>query len=129
MDFKEFVKLFETVDVLQSFPKFDYEKESQKKANLYEEDFYNEKWKKIAYFNYEVSNYGRIRNVTTLNIKQLKFSKYGNQVILWKNSRGQTFTLSHLVAHYFIRPIKKGNRVIHIDKNIRNNYYKNLKII
>lgn len=129
MNFKEFVQLFEIVDSIKYFPKFNYEKESNKKINLYKENFYNEEWKKIDYFNYEVSNYGRIRNINTLNIKQLKFSRYGNQVILWKNGKGQTFTLSHLVAHYFIKRITKNNRVIHIDKNIRNNYYKNLKII
>lgn len=129
MNFQEFCDKFRIVDILLYFPKFDYEKHTQRKINLYKEDFYNEKWKKIDYFNYEVSNYGRIRNANTLNIKQLKFSRYGNQVILWKNSNGQTFTLSHLVAHYFIQPMEKDQKVIHIDKNIRNNYYKNLKII
>lgn len=130
MTFKEIIeKYFLDKNVIEKFSIYD-NRIAMRKNNLKIDNFINEEWKKIDGFNYEVSNYGRIRNITTLNIKQLKFSRYGNQVILWKNSAGYTFTLSNLVAYYFIRRFNKdNNKVIHIDKNIRNNYVKNLKII
>ena len=130
MSFKRFVKIFCKNDknILDLFEKFDYEKIKIRKTNLYENDFYNEEWKKIRKFNYEISNYGRIRNITTKKIKQQKFQRYGMQVILWDKSYGYTFTVSRLVAIYFLRPLDVNERVFHKDKNIRNNYYLNLKI-
>lgn len=130
MSFKRFVKIFckNDKDILNLFEKFDYEKIKMRKTNLYENDFHNEEWKKIRKFNYEISNYGRIRNITTKKIKQQKFQRYGMQVILWDKSYGYTFTVSRLVAIYFIRPLDVNERVFHKDKNIRNNYYLNLKI-
>ena len=130
MSFKRFVKIFCKNDknILDLFEKFDYEKIKIRKTNLYENDFHNEEWKKIRKFNYEISNYGRIRNITTKKIKQQKFQRYGMQVILWDKSYGYTFTISRLVAIYFIRPLDVNERVFHKDKNIRNNYYLNLKI-
>lgn len=130
MSFKRFVKIFCKNDknILDLFERFDYEKIKIRKTNLYENDFYNEEWKKIRKFNYEISNYGRIRNITTKRIKQQKFQRYGMQVILWDKSYGYTFTVSRLVAIYFIRPLDVNERVFHKDKNIRNNYYLNLKI-
>lgn len=130
MGFKRFVKIFCKSDknILDLFEKFNSEKVKIQKTNLYENDFYNEQWKKIRKFNYEISNYGRIRNLTTKKIKQQKFQRYGMQVILWDKSYGYTFTVSRLVAIYFIRPLEVDERVFHKDKNIRNNYYLNLKI-
>lgn len=130
MGFKRFVKIFCKNDksILDLFEKFNSEKVKIQKTNLYENDFYNEQWKKIRKFNYEISNYGRIRNLTTRKIKQQKFQRYGMQVILWDKSYGYTFTVSRLVAIYFIRPLEVDERVFHKDKNIRNNYYLNLKI-
>lgn len=130
MSFKRFVKIFckNDKDILNLFEKFDYEKIKIRKTNLYENDFHNEEWKKIRKFNYEISNYGRIRNIATKKIKQQKFQRYGMQVILWDKSYGYTFTVSRLVAIYFIRPLDVNERVFHKDKNIRNNYYLNLKI-
>lgn len=130
MGFKRFVKIFCKSDknILDLFEKFNSEKVKMQKTNLYENDFYNEQWKKIKNFNYEISNYGRIRNLTTKKIKQQKFQRYGMQVTLWDKSYGYTFTISRLVAIYFLRPLKVNERVSHKDKNIRNNYYLNLKI-
>lgn len=130
MGFKRFVKIFCKSDknILDLFEKFNSEKVKIQKTNLYENDFYNEQWKQIKNFNYEISNYGRIRNLTTKKIKQQKFQRYGMQVTLWDKSYGYTFTISRLVAIYFLRPLKVNERVSHKDKNIRNNYYLNLKI-
>lgn len=130
MKFEEFLKIFtkNNKNILDLFEKFNYEKIIIQNNNLYENNFYNEEWKKIDNFNYEISNYGRIRNLTTKKIKQQKFNMYGMQIILWNKSQGYTFTISRLVANYFIRKIKNNEKVYHIDKNIRNNYYKNLII-
>lgn len=115
------------IHILSKFPKYD--------AIKYDFNFdynktpKNEIWKDIPNFNYEYSNYGRIRNTTTKKIKQLRVSQYGNQVMLWKDSKGYLLTISRLVGSLFIREVKKDERVSHIDGNIRNNYYKNLRII
>lgn len=130
MEFKDFLKIFCKNDknILDFFKKFDCKKIELQKKNLYENDFYNEEWKQIKNFNYEISNYGRVRNITTGKIKQQKFQRYGMQIILWNRSYGYTFTISRLVAIYFLRPLKPNEKVIHKDKNIRNNHYLNLKI-
>ena len=125
--FKEILKLFYENEI-EKFKKYDCKKYLKQKQNIEEINYYNEKWKKIKNFNYEISNYGRIRNLTTKKLKQQKFNMYGMQVILWNNSCGYTFTISRLVANYFIKELKKNERVIHKNKNIRDNYYKNLYI-
>ena len=51
------------------------------------------------------------------------------QVILWKNSKSYTITISRLVAEMFIRHVNSDEKVVHINKNIRDNYYKNLEIV
>lgn len=128
-DFEKILKAFKVKsieEILKEFKVYDYKKEKFRKSYNYEENFYNEEWKQIPQFNYEVSNYGRIRNINTKKLKTLKFQCYGMQVVLWKNSKGYTFTLSKLVYIMFIGILKEGERVKHKDKNIRNNYYKNL---
>lgn len=130
MEFKDFLKIFCKNDknIFDLFKEFDCKKVELRKNNLYQNNFYNEKWKQIKNFNYEISNYGRVRNITTEKIKQQKFQRYGMQIILWNKSYGYTFTISRLVAIYFLRPLKPDEKVIHKDKNIRNNHYLNLKI-
>ena len=88
-----------------------------------------EEWKEIEGYNYSVSNYGRIKNNTSQKIKALRNGIYGYQVNLWNKSEAKMFTLSRLVANYFIRKVKDNERVIHKDQDIRNNYYKNLEIV
>ena len=92
-------------------------------------NFKDEEWKKIGSPNYEISNYGRIKNTQTKKLKQLKFQKYGMQVILWNNSKSYTVTISRLVAEMFIKKLEKSERVFHRNGDIRDNYYKNLKIV
>ena len=94
-----------------------------------DKNFINEEWKIIGNTNYSVSNYGRIKNNTTNKLKKLRWHKFGMQIVLWANSKRQTITISRLVAEVFLRHLNDNERVIHIDGNIRNNYYKNLKIV
>lgn len=98
---------------------FDYFKEG---------NFDGEEWKQIGKLNYEVSNYGRIKNTKTKKLKALKHQRFGMQVILWQNSKSYTITISRLVATMFIRKVEADERVFHINGDIRDNYYRNLKI-
>lgn len=94
-----------------------------------EEDFEGEVWKKIGILNYEISNYGRIKNTQTKKLKALKKQRFGMQVLLWQNSKSYTVTISRMVATMFIRKVESNERVSHINGNIRYNYYKNLRIV
>lgn len=89
----------------------------------------NEEWQTLKDFNYSVSNYGRVKNNTSGKFKELKVGKYGFQINLWDKSKSKMFTMSRLVANYFIREVKPNERVKHKDGDIRNNYYKNLEIV
>ena len=113
---------------MSKFEKYDYvEKEFSK--NYMEQNYKDEEWKEIKNLNYAISNYGRIKNTTTNKLKKLKYQVYGMQVILWKNSKSYTITISRLVAEMFIRHVNSDEKVVHINKNIRDNYYKNLEIV
>lgn len=111
---------FETYKTEEKTFDFDYFKE---------ENFEGEKWKQIGKLNYEISNYGRIKNTKTKKLKALKKQRFGMQVLLWQNSKSYTVTISRLVANMFIRKVEKDERVTHINGDIRDNYYKNLKIV
>lgn len=116
-------------EVIMGFPKYKYKKDDFDKDYMQEEDFEGEEWRKIGNLNYEVSNYGRIKNLTTKKLKKLKHNRFGLQVLLWQNSKSYTITLSRLVAEMFIRHLGENERAIHINGNSRDNYYKNLKIV
>ena len=116
-------------EVIMQFPKYEYKQDDFDKDYMQEEDFEGEEWRKIGNLNYEVSNYGRIKNLTTKKLKRLKHNRFGLQVLLWQNSKSYTITLSRLVAEMFIRHLGENERAIHINGNSRDNYYKNLKIV
>lgn len=116
-------------EVIMQFPKYEYKKEDFDQDYIQEEDFEGEEWKRIGNLNYEVSNYGRIKNLTTKKLKKLKHNRFGLQVLLWQNSKSYTITLSRLVAEMFIRHLEENERAIHINGNSKDNYYKNLKIV
>lgn len=115
--------------IIRDFPIYKPEKDTFDRNYLQKENYDDEIWKKVGQLNYEVSNYGRIKNIKTKKLKRLKFNRYGIQVSLWQNSKSYTLTMSRLVATFFIRELKENERVIHKNKNIRDNYYKNLKIV
>ena len=117
------------INLLQQFPTYKYSKKEFNRDYFQEENFEDEIWERISILNYEISNYGRIRNINSKKLKSLKFQKYGMQVVLWQNSKGYTITISRLVANIFIRHVNKNERVKHINGNIRDNYYKNLEIV
>lgn len=116
-------------EIIIGFPKYEYKKDDFNRDYMQEENYEGEEWKKIGNLNYEISNYGRIKNLTTKKLKKLKHNPYGMQVLLWQNSKSYTITISRLVAEIFIRHLENNERAIHINGNIRDNYYKNLKIV
>lgn len=120
------VDLHETII---QFPKYEYAKIDFDRDYIQEEDYEDEEWKQIGVLNYKVSNYGRIKNTNTKKLKKLKYNRFGMQVLLWQNSKSYTITISRLVAEMFIRHVEKNERVFHLNNNIRDNYYKNLKIV
>lgn len=129
--FNQIVKEFK-VDLVEEIHKFEIYKPEKHVFYFdyfFEDDFEGEEWKRIGKLNYEISNYGRIKNIQTKKLKALKHNKFGMQVLLWQNSRSYTVTISRLVANMFIRKVKDTERVSHINGNIRDNYYKNLKIV
>lgn len=128
--FKQILDVFavDINEVIIQFPIFKYKKDYFDRDYFYEENYEGEEWKQIGDLNYLLSNYGRIKNKTTKKLKQLKYNKFGMQVLLWQNSKSYTITISRLVANLFIRKVDKSERVFHKNNNIRDNYYKNLYI-
>ncbi|MDX1627858.1 MAG: NUMOD4 domain-containing protein, partial [Fulvivirga sp.] len=102
-----------------------------------------ERWKKLKFpegfntqSNYQISNYGRVRNVLkdgSMHIKK-KIISQGN--VRYKFSFPQSLNDglrkvlhqkgSRLVARHFCKDYHKGCYVIHKDYNRFNNYYTNL---
>lgn len=116
-------------EIIMQFQKYEYKKDDFDRDYMQEADYEDEEWRNIGNLNYKVSNYGRIKNTNTKKLKQLKYNRFGMQVLLWQNSKSYTITISRLVAEMFIRHLEKNERAIHINGNIRDNYYKNLKIV
>lgn len=128
---KELFELFNVniAETIIKFPLYNYMECDFKFDYFKQEDYENEEWKKIGQLDYLVSNYGRIKNIKTKKLKALRNNRFGYQINLWHNGKGTMFTISRLVAHYFVRPVKDNERVKHIDGKIKNNYYKNLEIV
>lgn len=123
--FQELLNLFKPSKVeFEIFDEFKWELKGLKDKVII-----NEEWKNIKGSAYYISNYGRIKNSITNNIKVPKFNKGILQINLCNKGTSKTFSIARLTAHYFIREIDKNERVRHIDGDIRNNYYKNLEIV
>lgn len=87
-----------------------------------------EEWKTIDINpNYEVSNFGRVRNKKGHIIK-LQVGTYGYlQVNLDFNGKNKTKKVHRLVAKAFIPNIENKPQVNHIDGNKKNNHINNLE--
>lgn len=86
-----------------------------------------ELWKVIPFeSNYEVSTYGRIRNVSTTQIKSQRSDRYGyRRVTLYPS--GKTYTIHRLVAEVWIPPKEEGLQINHKDFDKTNNQLDNLE--
>lgn len=77
---------------------------------------------------YEVSNYGKVRNIKTKRIKSLRHDRYGYlRVTLYPS--GKTYTIHRLVMLTFdpYGTAKDKNQVNHIDGDKENNFIGNLE--
>ena len=85
-------------------------------------------WKRIQSFpNYEVSNFGNVRNVITKKMKKKRISNTGYYLVhLWFRKKRKACTVHRLVLSAF-----KGNypdlQCDHIDTNKLNNCVQNLR--
>ena len=89
-----------------------------------------EQWKAVVGYEgiYEVSNYGKVRNVKTGRILKLGKSKNGYlRVGLHKNGKQKYFLVHRLVAIAFIPNPDNKETVNHIDEDKTNNHVCNLE--
>lgn len=98
-----------------------------------------ENWKNIKGYEglYQVSDLGRIKNVRTNKIRALQVHKVKNKnriynkcsIILWKNGKGENFTLARLVYQTFNGDIPLGYQIDHINNQPDDNRLENLQCI
>ena len=91
-----------------------------------------ERWKQIPGFDYEVSDYGRVRKITGEVVNLHKTSRVSTRAYLTVNlRRGPNdwvhLLVANLVAEAFVGPRPPGKEVNHKDLNKQNNYWKNLE--
>lgn len=88
--------------------------------------FQDEYWKTYKDTNYEISNYGRIKNLKTSKIftGSLRDDGYINATINKKS-----FLMHRLVVETFIRPLQNGEYIDHINGIKTDNRLKNLQIV
>lgn len=81
-----------------------------------------------GYDNYQVSNFGRVRNSTTGRILKGSVDAWGyRNVSLWKDKKMKIHKVHKLVANEFLDKIDGKQYVDHIDKNRLNNIVENLR--
>ena len=87
-------------------------------------------WKDVKGYEgvYQVSNFGRVKRVTTGRILKGGKDKYGYLIVnLYKNSVGSIKTIHRLVAEAFIPNPENKPQVNHVDENKTNNSLDNLE--
>lgn len=85
-------------------------------------------WKEIDGTNYEVNEYGEVRNAETGHIKAQRINKYGYPTVhLIRNGKTERATVHRLVAEAFIPKEEGKNCVNHKDEDKTNNYFGNLE--
>lgn len=96
----------------------------------YTGDLENEIWISLPDFdNYDISNYGRIRNKKTYKIKRTPLDNNGYpHTSLWVNGKGKTFQVHRLeYVAFFPNENLDGYVINHIDGNKTNNLLSNLE--
>ena len=76
---QEIFKIYKIENISKCIKKFPIYSETKEdfNRNYIENNYEDEKWKRIGTSNYEVSNYGRIKNIQTNKLKKLKYQVYG----------------------------------------------------
>lgn len=88
-----------------------------------------EKWKVMKeHNNYEISNYGKVRNKKTGRIRKTTINNKGyEQIIVYINKKPKTYYIHRLVASNFIENPNNYKEVNHLDENKLNNNVNNLE--
>lgn len=87
-----------------------------------------EEWKLITdYPNYQVSNFGRIKNIKFNKLLNPCSDGYYMNVVLSNEGKQKTFRVHKLVAYYFCENINNYICVDHKDLNKLNNHADNLR--
>ena len=97
---------------------------------MVEQEIVNECWRSVsAYENYQVSNIGRVRNVSTSRILKPCINQGYYQVKLCKNNLAKAHKIHKLVANEFlIKPDTDDKLIIdHINRNRTDNQITNLR--
>ena len=86
-------------------------------------------WKKInSEENYQISNFGRVKNVKTNRILKPNLMRNGYlKIHLYKHGKRSSFFIHRLVALAFVPNPKELPQVNHIDENKSNNLSSNLE--
>ena len=82
------------------------------------------------YSNYEVSNYGKVRNIKTNKFMKLSenLNGYYSLILYDVNSKPNRILVHRIVAMVFVKGRTDNKNVVnHLDENKLNNYYKNLE--
>ena len=88
------------------------------------------KYGEFTFDNYEVSNYGKVRNLTTKKFLKpsLNDKGYYQYCLIDKDKNKATCTSHRLVAVLYVGGGTEEKKYVnHIDENPKNNYYKNLE--
>lgn len=86
-------------------------------------------WKTMKeHNNYEISNYGKVRNKKTGRIRKTTINNKGyEQIIVYINKKPKTYYIHRLVASNFIENPNNYKEVNHLDENKLNNNVNNLE--
>lgn len=102
-----------------------------RKREYYDDELKGEIWKEIPFYNYSVSNPGRVRNNKTLLILKPSLICGYYKVRLSKKGKVVDFLVHHLVYCTFnkIEKISKDFVIDHINSNKTDNSLNNLKLV
>jgi hypothetical protein len=82
----------------------------------------------LGFENYEISNFGNIRNIPTRKILKQSLDSNGYHIVsLYNNGKGNAKRVHRLIANAFIPNDDKKAYVDHIDGNKTNNALTNLR--